>query len=224
MLLIRETGSEAFAKDLEYIAEANNNGGKSFYVKGIFLQSEITNRNGRLYPKGIMEREVERYNREYINENRAYGELGHPQGPIINGHLISHRIVELKQDGNNFIGKAKIQDTPNGKIVESLLKDGGKVGVSSRGMGSLRERNGINEVQDDFYLATAADIVMDPSAPDAFVQGIMEGVDWILEAGAWVPRFVEKAQTHVHNTSKNELALTKLQIFEAFMQHLSQKS
>jgi hypothetical protein len=142
-------------------------------------------------------------------------------GPIINGPLISHRIVELKQDGNNFIGKARILDTPNGRIVKELLDDGGKLGVSSRGMGSLKHVGGVNEVQDDFYLATAGDIVFDPSAPDAFVQGIMEGVDWILEGGAWVPKFVDLAAKRIHTTPKSKLDSTKVQIFETFMTNLS---
>ncbi len=224
MLLIRETGQEAFERDIEVITEAKDGGKQNHYIKGIFLQSEVKNRNGRIYPKGILEREVNRYVTEHVKENRAYGELGHPQGPIINGPLISHRIIELKQDGNNFIGKARILDTPNGKIVQELLKDGGKLGVSSRGMGSLKERNGINEVQDDFYLATAGDIVMDPSAPDAFVQGIMEGVDWILESGNWKPNFIENMQKKLHATSKNNLTEAKLHVFQSFINQLSKNS
>ena len=221
MLLIRETGEEAFARDVEYIAEASASGKKTHCIKGIFLQSEVTNRNGRRYPRQIMEREVQRYIKDHVNENRAYGELGHPQGPIINGPLISHRIVELKQDGDNFIGKARILDTHNGRIVKELLDDGGKLGVSSRGMGSLKPVGGVNEVQDDFYLATAGDIVFDPSAPDAFVQGIMEGVDWILEGGAWVPKFVDLAAKRIQSTPKSKLDSTKVQIFETFMSNLS---
>jgi len=221
MLLIRETGEEAFARDIEYIAEASTSGKKTHYIKGIFLQSEVTNRNGRRYPRQIMEREVQRYIKDHVNENRAYGELGHPQGPIINGPLISHRIVELKQDGNNFIGKARILDTPNGRIVKELLDDGGKLGVSSRGMGSLKPVGGVNEVQDDFYLATAGDIVFDPSAPDAFVQGIMEGVEWIFTAGTWVPKFVEESQKLVHSTNRNDLERVKLEIFENYINSIS---
>ena len=217
MLLIRETGEEAFARDVEYIAEASASGKKTHYIKGIFLQSEVTNRNGRRYPRQIMEREVQRYIKDHVNENRAYGELGHPQGPIINGPLISHRIVELKQDGNNFIGKARILDTPNGRIVKELLDDGGKLGVSSRGMGSLKPVGGVNEVQDDFYLATAGDIVFDPSAPDAFVQGIMEGKEWVWDNGVLKPITVENYQRQINKASSRNLEKTKLKIFEDFL-------
>jgi len=163
------------------------NAGKAYFIKGIFLQGNIQNRNGRVYPMHILEREVQRYHQAYISQNRALGELGHPEGPSINLHLVSHVITELYKDGNNFIGKAKVLDTPNGKIVQNLMDAGVKLGVSSRGMGSLKENEaGIQEVQDDFYLATAADIVADPSAPSAFVQGVMENKEWVWNNGTLV--------------------------------------
>jgi len=208
-------------EEVEFIAEANDKGGKSLFIKGIFMQAEQPNRNKRIYPMGVLEPEVNRYIKEYVQKNRAFGELGHPQGPTINPERISHMITELKRDGNNFVGKAKITDTPYGNIVKNLMNDGAKFGVSSRGMGSLKERNGINEVQKDFYLATAADIVTDPSAPDAFVDGVMEGVEWIFTAGTWVPRFVEESQKLVHSTNRNDLERVKLEIFENYINSIS---
>ena len=178
MKLIREE-----IEKVEVLTESKN-GKKSLYIKGPFLQAEKVNRNGRMYPMGIMEREVERYSKDYVAKGRALGELGHPDGPTVNLDRVSHKITELYKDGNNFIGKAQILSTPMGKIAESLLKDGVTLGVSSRGIGSLREtKNGYKEVGEDFMLATAADIVADPSAPDAFVQGIMEGKEWIWDGG-----------------------------------------
>ena len=165
--------SEA-VEEVEYITEAKENGGKNYKIKGIFLQADIKNRNGRVYPMEVLEKEVGRYNKKFINEKRAYGELGHPDGPTVNLERVSHMVTELYPDGKNFIGEAKIMETPMGKIVKSLMDEGGKLGVSSRGMGSLDQKNGANYVRDDFYLATAADIVADPSAPNAFVEGIME--------------------------------------------------
>ena len=178
MKLIREE-----VEDVQIITEANENGEKDLFITGPFLQAEVVNRNGRKYPGHIMEREVARYIKEAVSKGRAVGELGHPQGPSINLDRISHKIVELRKEGNNYIGKAKILNTPAGDIARGLIKGGVQLGVSSRGMGSLKPRNGINEVQDDFYLATAADIVHDPSAPDAFVNGIMEGVEWVWDNG-----------------------------------------
>jgi len=164
--------------------EKTEDGAKRWFIEGVFLQSNIKNRNGRVYPVGIMEREVSRYSKDYVAKNRAVGELGHPDGPSINLDRVSHKIVELKKDGDNFMGKAQILSTPMGKIVQSFLEDGVAIGVSSRGMGSLKENSkGIMEVQEDFYLATAGDIVSDPSAPDAWVNGIMEGVDWVWSNG-----------------------------------------
>ena len=173
-------------EEVQYITEAKEGGGKNYKIKGIFLQADIKNRNGRVYPMEILEKEVSRYNKKFINENRAYGELGHPEGPTVNLERVSHMVTELYPDGKNFIGEAKIMETPMGKIVKSLMDEGGKLGVSSRGMGSLNQKNGVNYVRDDFYLATAADIVADPSAPNAFVEGIMEGKEWVWNNGALI--------------------------------------
>ena len=171
-------------EEVQYITEDKQGGGKNYKIKGIFLQADIKNRNGRVYPMEVLEKEVNRYNKKFINENRAYGELGHPEGPTVNLERVSHMVTELYPDGKNFIGEAKIMETPMGKIVKSLMNEGGKLGVSSRGMGSLDQKNGANYVRDDFYLATAADIVADPSAPNAFVEGIMEGKEWVWDNGA----------------------------------------
>jgi len=177
--------SEA-VEEVEYITEAKENGGKNYKIKGIFLQADIKNRNGRVYPMEVLEKEVARYNKKFINEKRAYGELGHPDGPTVNLERVSHMVTELYPDGKNFIGEAKIMGTPMGEIVKNIMEEGGKLGVSSRGMGSLDQKNGANYVRDDFYLATAADIVADPSAPNAFVEGIMEGKEWVWNNGALV--------------------------------------
>ena len=177
--------SEA-VEEVEYITEAKEGGGKNYKIKGIFLQADIKNRNGRVYPMEVLQKEVSRYNKKFINENRAYGELGHPEGPTVNLERVSHMVTSLTPDGKNFIGEAKIMATPMGEIVKSLMNEGGKLGVSSRGMGSLNQKNGANYVRDDFYLATAADIVADPSAPNAFVEGIMEGKEWVWNNGALV--------------------------------------
>jgi hypothetical protein len=173
-------------EEVQYITEAKEGGGKNYKIKGIFLQADIKNRNGRVYPMEILEKEVSRYNKKFINENRAYGELGHPDGPTVNLERVSHMVTELYPDGKNFVGEAKIMGTPMGEIVKNIMDDGGKLGVSSRGMGSLDQKNGANYVRDDFYLATAADIVADPSAPNAFVEGIMEGKEWVWNNGALV--------------------------------------
>ena len=177
--------SEA-VEEVEYITEAKEGGGKNYKIKGIFLQADIKNRNGRVYPMEVLQKEVSRYNKKFINENRAYGELGHPDGPTVNLERVSHMVTELYPDGKNFIGEAKIMETPMGKIVKNIMDEGGKLGVSSRGMGSLDQKNGANYVRDDFYLATAADIVADPSAPNAFVEGIMEGKEWVWNNGALI--------------------------------------
>ena len=173
-------------EDVEYITEVKKDGDKSYKIKGIFLQADIKNRNGRIYPMEILAKEVNKYNRNFIRENRAYGELGHPDGPTVNLERVSHITTSLVPDGKNFIGEAKIMDTPMGKIVKNLMDEGCKLGVSSRGMGSLQQKNGANYVKDDFYLATAADIVADPSAPNAFVEGVMEGKEWVWNNGALV--------------------------------------
>ena len=177
--------SEA-VEEVEYITEAKEGGGKNYKIKGIFLQADIKNRNGRVYPMEILQKEVARYNKKFINESRAYGELGHPDGPTVNLERVSHMVTELYPDGKNFVGEAKIMETPMGKIVKNIMNEGGKLGVSSRGMGSLNQKNGANYVRDDFYLATAADIVADPSAPNAFVEGIMEGKEWVWNNGALI--------------------------------------
>ena len=171
-------------EDIEYITEEDDDGKKKVSIRGVFLQAEVKNRNGRIYPMPVLEKEVARYNKEYIQKNRAFGELGHPDGPTVNLERVSHMITKLHPDGKNFIGEAKIMDTPYGKIVKNLINEGAKLGVSSRGMGSLEPRRGAQVVKDDFYLATAADIVADPSAPNAFVEGIMEGKEWVWQNGA----------------------------------------
>ena len=167
----------------EFILEDRKGGGKNYFIEGVFLQAELKNKNGRMYPFKTLQREVAKYDENFITKGRALGELGHPEGPSINLDRVSHKIESLREDGNNFIGRAKILDTPNGKIAKSLLDEGVSLGVSSRGMGSLRKEDGCNIVEDDFMLATAADIVADPSAPDAFVAGIMEGKEWVWDNG-----------------------------------------
>ena len=174
--------SEA-VEDAELLIEADEKGGKNYKIRGIFMQADIKNRNGRVYPMEVLQKEVSKYNKNFIKENRAFGELGHPDGPTVNLERVSHMITDLHPDGKNFIGEAKIMSTPMGEIVKNLMDEGAKLGVSSRGMGSLDQRNGANYVRDDFYLATAADIVADPSAPNAFVEGIMEGKEWIWDNG-----------------------------------------
>ena len=181
--------SEA-VEEVEYITEEKDDGGKNYKIRGIFMQADIKNRNGRVYPMEVLDEEVRKYNKNFIEQNRAFGELGHPDGPTVNLERVSHMITSLKPDGKNFIGEAKIMDTPMGKIVKNLMDEGAKLGVSSRGMGSLRQKGGANVVSDDFYLATAADIVADPSAPNAFVEGIMEGKEWVWNNGALVEAHV----------------------------------
>ena len=177
--------SEAI-EDVEYITEEKENGRKNYKIRGIFMQADVKNRNGRVYPMEVLEKEVNRYNKKFINEDRAFGELGHPDGPTVNLERVSHMVTELYPDGKNFIGEAKILKTPMGEIVKNLMDEGAKLGVSSRGMGSLDQRNGANYVRNDFYLATAADIVADPSAPNAFVEGIMEGKEWVWNHGSLI--------------------------------------
>ena len=175
-------------EEVEFITEELNedSGKKSYRIKGVFMQSDVKNRNGRVYPQEILAKEVAKYNKNFIKEKRAFGELGHPDGPTVNLERVSHMITDLYPDGKNFIGEAKIMSTPMGEIVKNLMDEGAKLGVSSRGMGSLQSRGGTNYVKDDFYLATAADIVADPSAPNAFVEGIMEGKEWVWNNGALV--------------------------------------
>ena len=181
--------SEA-VEEVEYICEQKEDGKKNYAIKGIFMQADVKNRNGRVYPMEVLEREVAKYNKKFINEKRAFGELGHPDGPTVNLERVSHMITSLKPEGKNFIGEAKIMSTPMGEIVKNLMDEGAKLGVSSRGMGSLVQKNGANYVRDDFYLATAADIVADPSAPNAFVEGIMEGKEWVWNHDALVEAHV----------------------------------
>jgi len=180
--------SEA-AENVEFITEEKK-GGKSYKIRGIFMQADVKNRNGRVYPMDILTKEVTKYNKNFIQQNRAFGELGHPDGPTVNLERVSHMITSLTPDGKNFIGEAKIMETPMGKIVKNLMDEGAKLGVSSRGMGSLNQKNGASYVRDDFYLATAADIVADPSAPNAFVEGIMEGKEWVWNNGSLVEAHV----------------------------------
>ena len=177
-------------EEVEYITEEKEGGGKNYKIRGIFMQADIKNRNGRIYPMEVLDEEVKNYNKKFVEQNRAFGELGHPEGPTVNLERVSHMITSLKPDGKNFIGEAKIMDTPMGKIVKNLMDEGAKLGVSSRGMGSLKQKGGANVVSDDFYLATAADIVADPSAPNAFVEGIMEGKEWVWNNGALVEAHV----------------------------------
>jgi hypothetical protein len=205
-------------EQVEYITEAD---GKDLFIEGVFLQADLKNRNGRLYPGAIMEKEVKRYTKEYIDKKRAFGELGHPEGPTINLDRVSHMITSLKKEGSNYIGKAKITDTPHGNIVKNLIKEGAQLGVSSRGMGSLKaNKKGIQEVQGDFYLATAADIVADPSAPDAFVNGIMEGKEWVWNNGAISERVIANYKKIIENASGKRLTSMEAVVFEDFVRKL----
>ena len=206
-------------QNAEYLVEEKN-GKKEYKIRGVFLQSEIKNRNGRVYPQEIMVREVNRYTKEFINKNRAFGELGHPDGPTVNLERVCHMVKSLKQDGKDFIGEAKIMDTPYGKIVKGLIDEGAQLGVSSRGMGSLIQRNGVNYVKDDFYLATAADIVADPSAPDAFVEGIMEAKEWVWDNGVLKERDIESWKKQVREAKQRSLEETKLKVFQSFLTKL----
>jgi hypothetical protein len=203
--------------DIQIITEERD-GKKAYFIEGVFMQSDIKNRNGRVYPNGVLVKEAMRYNKEFVEANRAMGELGHPEGPQLNLDRVSHIIKEMKVDGKNIWGKAKVMDTPYGKIVKNMIDEGVKFGVSSRGVGSLKTtKDGINEVQSDFNLA-AVDIVADPSAPDAFVEGVMEGKDWVYENGNW--RQVEAIKQVIKRTSKRDLEEAKLQAFNAFLRGL----
>ena len=214
MKLIKEV-----VEDVNYLVEEKD-GKKTLYIEGPFLVAEAVNRNGRKYLRETMQKEVSRYTDEYINKNRAFGELGHPDTPSINLDRVSHLNVSLREDGNVWIGKAKILDTPMGNIARNLIEGGGQLGVSSRGLGSLKMENGINVVQDDFHLATAADIVADPSAPGAFVQGIMEGKEWMLVDGVWTEMHQEQAVKQIRKASRQEIETVSLQIFENFLKKL----
>jgi hypothetical protein len=214
-------------EDMEYITEAKENGEKEHYIHGIFLQANKKNRNGRIYPLHIMENEVNRYMNEVVKNKRAYGELGHPAGPAINLDRVSHIITELKRDGDNFIGKAKLTDTPMGNIAKGLLKSGANLGVSSRGLGSLKPtRDGVMEVQNDFHLATAADIVADPSAPDAFVKGVMENVEWVYDAAkdSWHEEKLDNMKKAMHKMTMDQLEENKFAILEGYLNSLALNS
>ena len=207
-------------ENIEYLVEEDKSGKKNLFISRPFMMSEVKNKNGRMYPKGVLMKEVKRYNTEYVDKNRAFGELGHPDGPGINLERVSHIITELKEDGNNVMGKAKIMDTPYGQIVKNLIDNGAQLGVSSRGMGSLEEKNGVKVVKDDFYLATAADIVADPSAPEAFVQGIMEGKEWIWESGALVEMAVDEIKKEITTATSINLENKKIKAFSQFLSKL----
>ena len=206
-------------QNAEYLVEETN-GKKSYKIKGVFLQSDIKNRNGRIYESDILSKEVDRYSKEFIDKKRAFGELGHPDGPTVNLERVSHMITSLKPEGKNFIGEAKIMNTPYGKIVKGLIDEGAQLGVSSRGMGSLVQRGGFNYVKDDFYLATAADIVADPSAPDAFVEGIMEGKEWVWDNGVLIEKDVEAWKMEIYKARKRELEEKKVNVFKNFLEKL----
>ena len=216
MKLITET-----IEDINLICEdLEESGKKSYYIEGVFLQGDIKNRNGRIYPSAVLSKEVDKYTESFISKGRALGELGHPEGPTINLDRVSHKIVSLKKEGTNFIGKAKLLETPMGKIASNLLNEGVKLGVSSRGMGSLELKNGVNYVKDDFMLATAADIVADPSAPDAFVEGIMEGKEWVWESGVLREVQIEQIKRSIDTASRVELEERKIKAFENFLRGL----
>jgi len=206
-------------EQIEFITEEKN-GEKSHFIKGVFMQAEQKNRNGRIYPKRTLGEQVNKYVTNYVDQNRAFGELGHPDGPVVNLERVSHMIKELREDGNNWVGKAKIMDTPYGKIVKNLIDEGAKLGVSSRGMGSLKNVNGTNIVQDDFYLATAADIVADPSAPEAFVEGVMEGREWVWDNGVIREQEIARMKQRLQQTNRKKLEEAKLNLFKSFLSKL----
>ena len=214
MKLITET-----TENIEVITEEKGTG-KDYKIRGIFLQGDIKNRNGRVYPVNVLSKEVNRYNKEFVEKKRAFGELGHPDGPTVNLERVSHMITSLKPEGRNFIGEAKIMDTPYGKIVKNLIDEGAQLGVSSRGMGSMKQVNGKNVINNDFYLATAADIVADPSAPDAFVEGIMEGKEWIWDNGKIQSLEIEKYRKVIEEAKRVELDQAKVAVFQDFMSKL----
>jgi hypothetical protein len=211
--------SEA-VEDAELFIEAKEDGSKNYKIRGIFMQADVKNRNGRVYPYDVLAKEVTKYNKNFIKENRAFGELGHPDGPTVNLERVSHMITDLHPDGKNFIGEAKIMDTPMGKIVKNLMDEGAKLGVSSRGMGSLDQKGGTNYVRDDFYLATAADIVADPSAPNAFVEGIMEGKEWIWDNGIIKEAEIAKIKNRFDGQSRRKQANLEALEFAKFLKKL----
>jgi len=209
------------AIDVDFVTEEDENKKKNYFIEGIFMQSEMKNRNGRVYPKAILQKEVKRYTEKFIDTKRAFGELGHPDGPQVNLERVSHMITELVEDGANFVGRAKIMDTPYGKIVKNLIDEGAKLGVSSRGMGSLKPvQDGLQEVQSDFYLATAADIVADPSAPDAFVSGIMEGKEWVWDNGLLKEKEIVEYQKQIERATEISRNKVRIEAFEHFITKL----
>ena len=214
MKLITET-----IEDVQILTEETN-GKKDYKIRGVFMQADIKNRNGRIYPVETLAKEVRRYTKEFIEKKRAFGELGHPDGPTVNLERVSHMITSLKPEGKNFIGEAKVMDTPYGKIVKNLIDEGAVLGVSSRGMGSIQQQGGRNMVGKDFYLATAADIVADPSAPDAFVEGIMEGKEWVWDNGMLKSVTVEQYKSEIQKAKREELAEVKSKVFADFMSKL----
>ncbi len=206
------------ATNVEFLTEATKSGGKNYFIEGIFMQANKKNRNGRVYPTEILQKEAKRYTTEFIKKKRAFGELGHPDGPTVNLERVSHMIEELEEVGQNFMGRAKILDTPYGKIVKNLIDEGAQLGVSSRGMGSLKAgRNGISEVQGDFYLATAADIVADPSAPDAFVAGIMEGKEWVWDNGLLKETQIQEYKDKIEKSSRKDRENVLVEAFKDFI-------
>ena len=207
-------------EDAKIVITEGKNGKRNTFIEGVFLQADITNRNGRMYPMSIMEREVAKYNENYVGTGRALGELGHPDGPSINLDRASHLITSLKREGNNFVGKARLLETPMGKIAKQLLDEGVKLGVSSRGLGSIREQNGVKVVGEDFMLATAADIVADPSAPDAFVNGIMEGKDWVWANGSVAESEIDQIKKGIDNAAASQLTERKISAFSDFLKNL----
>lgn len=220
MKLIKE-----ITEEVSYLLEAKEDGTKSYFIEGIIMQGDIKNRNGRVYPKEVLMKEMTRYNKNYVEAKRAYGELGHPSGPTINLDRVSHMFTELRQDGSNVVGRAKVMDTPMGKIVKNLIDEGANLGISSRGMGSVKQnKNGIMEVQSDFMLATAGDIVADPSAPNAFVQGIMEGVDWVYDVAeqTWKSQnSFDQIEDQVKRMSSRELEEQAYTLFNKFIKSLT---
>jgi hypothetical protein len=208
------------ATNVEFLTEATKTG-KNYFIEGVFMQAETKNRNGRIYPKEVLVKEAKRYTKEFIESKRAFGELGHPDGPTVNLERVSHMITELVEVDQNFMGRAKIIDTPYGKIVKNLIDEGARLGVSSRGMGSLKPgKDGIQEVQGDFYLATAADIVADPSAPDAFVAGIMEGKEWVWDNGLLKERQIQEYKDQIEKSSRKDREQTLVSVFEDFISKL----
>ena len=207
-------------EEVEYITESKEDGKTNYKIKGIFLQADIKNRNGRIYPMEVLEKEVSKYNKNFIEEKRAYGELGHPDGPTVNLERVSHLTTSLMRDGKNFIGEAKIMSTPMGEIVKSLMDEGCKLGVSSRGMGSLQQKGGANYVKDDFYLATAADIVADPSAPNAFVEGVMEGKEWVWNNGSLIESHLVELRKEFDVKQRNRNAKVEALEFAKFLKRL----